>query len=99
MDLKKFSNATDGAKSVKVTEVSGLNSVEDEPDSMRAKAFWLAFFALLSVASVSLRNTRSNSSLYPGQVLRDFAHCLHVGFVSSHWQISMSMAMSTGLGG
>lgn len=43
------------------------------------------FLARLSVAWVSLRNTKSKSSLYPGQTRRDFWHWLQVGFPSSHY--------------
>lgn len=44
-----------------------------------------AFCTLRSVARVSLRKTRSKSSLYPGHVRRVLAHWLHVGLVSSHF--------------
>lgn len=46
--------------------------------------FLLALWTLLSVALVTLRNTRSKSSLYPGHCLLALRHWLHVGFVSSH---------------
>jgi hypothetical protein len=50
-------------------------------------AFRLAFWALRSVALVSFRKTRSNSSLYPGHWRLDLAHWLQVGFVSSHYGV------------
>lgn len=46
----------------------------DFSDFCATDPFLLALRALRSVACVSLRKTRSNSSLYPGHCLRDLAH-------------------------
>jgi hypothetical protein len=78
----------DGGSSLSSGDRLWSDSVSDEAaclPSFAAMALLFALRALFSVASVSFRKTRSNSSLYPGHCRRDLLHWLHVGFVSSHY--------------